>query len=192
MQNSEARERVLQAAELLFTERGYTSVTVKDIAHAAGIHHASIYHHAPGGKEQLYVDVTERSLRGHQQGIEAAIHAGGTDLRVQLHKIAAWLLDQPPMDLIRMVHSDTPAIDPTVARRLFALAFQATLVPIERILQQAQIRGEIAHPNLGNIGGAIFSSIESLHTLPDEYLEKPRQEMANELIDVFIQGLKPR
>lgn len=54
IQPSEAHERVLYAAERLFAECGYHTVTVKDVAKAAGIHHASLYHHAPGGKAQLF------------------------------------------------------------------------------------------------------------------------------------------
>jgi AcrR family transcriptional regulator len=190
MHSSEARERVLQAAEQLFAERGYTAVTVKDIARAAGLHHASLYHHATDGKEGLFVEVTKRTLRRHQEGIAAAISQAGDDLRAQLQGIAAWLLAQPPMDLIRMVHSDAPAIGATVAQTLLASAYEAVLVPIESILQQAQARGEIAHPNVGNIAGAIFSAIQGLHTLPTEYLAMPRQAMANEIIDVFIAGLR--
>lgn len=190
MQHSEARERVLQAAERLFAERGYTAVTIKDVATAAGIHHASLYHHAPGGKEQLYVEVTERTLERHRQGIAAAIQQGGADLRAQLQGIAAWMISQPPMDLIRMVHSDVPAISPATAEHLFELAYAAMLVPIEIVFQRAQERGEIAHPNIGNIAGALFSAIQGLHTLPDEYLAQPREAMAGEIIDVFIAGLK--
>ncbi|MEL6231961.1 MAG: helix-turn-helix domain-containing protein [Cyanobacteria bacterium J06627_3] len=45
--NSKARERVLAVAQKLFVERGYEVVTVKDIARAAEIYHASLYHHFP-------------------------------------------------------------------------------------------------------------------------------------------------
>jgi AcrR family transcriptional regulator len=41
MDESEARERVLAAAERLFAERGYAAVTLRDIAAAVGIRHAS-------------------------------------------------------------------------------------------------------------------------------------------------------
>ena len=51
---SAARERVLDVAEALFAERGLARVTMREIAHAACMRHASLYHHAPGGKEQLY------------------------------------------------------------------------------------------------------------------------------------------
>ena len=48
---SEARERVLDGAAKLFTERGYAAVTLRDIAAEVGIRHTSLYHHVPGGKE---------------------------------------------------------------------------------------------------------------------------------------------
>ncbi|MDX2075695.1 MAG: TetR/AcrR family transcriptional regulator [bacterium] len=190
MSHSEARERVLQAAEQLFSERGYTAVTIKDIAIAAGIHHASLYHHAPGGKEQLYIEVTTRMLERHRQGIANAIQDGGIDLRNQLHKIAIWFLSHPPMDMIRMVHSDISAIEATSAHQLLYLAFDAILVQLEGILRQAQNRGEIRSYHIGTMAGALFSAIQGLHTLPEAYLEKPRQEMADEIIDMFIAGMK--
>ncbi|GCE21918.1 TetR/AcrR family transcriptional regulator [Dictyobacter kobayashii] len=47
---SVARERVLDAAELLFARQGYASVTLRAIAAQVGIHHTSLYHHVPGAK----------------------------------------------------------------------------------------------------------------------------------------------
>jgi AcrR family transcriptional regulator len=67
-ESSESRERVLQQAEHLFSERGYAAVTLRDIAAGLGIRQASLYHHVPGGKEQLYVEVTERNLRRIRMG----------------------------------------------------------------------------------------------------------------------------
>lgn len=191
MQSSEARERVLDAAERLFAERGYRAVTIKDIAGAVHIHHSSLYYHIPGGKEQLYIEVTERSLQRHKAGLSKAIEGSEPDLGSQLQAIAAWLLSQPPMDLIRMTLSDMPAIDPAAAERLSDKAYSVLFEPIIEVLEHAQARGEVAHPNLGNVAGAIFSSIEGLHTIPDQYLEVSRQEMAAELIDVFIRGMHP-
>lgn len=192
MSHSEARERVLQSAEKLFSERGYTAVTIKDIAVLAGIHHASLYHHAPGGKEQLYIEVTTRTLERHRLGIAEAIQQGGTDLRDQLQKIALWFLSHPPMDMIRMVHSDIPAIEAHSGHHLLQMAHDAILVQIETILQQAQHRGDIAPYHVGNMAGTFFSAIQGLHTLPEAYLQIPRYDMATEIIHVFIAGMKHR
>ncbi|MCU0466258.1 MAG: TetR/AcrR family transcriptional regulator [Anaerolineae bacterium] len=189
---SEARERVLQAAAKLFSARGYNAVTVKDIASEAGIHHASLYHHAPNGKEGLFVEVTARTLTQHRDGIAAAVAQYNPDLRRQLSAIAAWLIDQPPLDMIRLIYSDLPAVKPDSAEYLTLLAFESMLVPVAQVLEEASVRGEIAHHDLGSIAGALFSSIESLHTLPDAYLTRPRQAMAEDIIDVFIAGMTPR
>ena len=52
-------------------------------------------------------------------------------------------------------------------------------------------RGEIVHPNVGNVAGAIFSAIEGLHLVPDQYLTVSRQAMADELIELFMRGMAP-
>jgi AcrR family transcriptional regulator len=189
MQQSQARERVLEAAERLFAERGYTAVTIKDIAGVAGIHHASLYHHAPQGKSQLFVEVTERTIYRHQQGIAAAV-AAGEGLHDQLSQIAAWILSQPPMDMIRMVHSDVPALDAASGSHLLMLAHTAILEPIAAVLHHAHERGEICHADFGNVAGSIFSMIEGLFTLPDAYLHRSRLSMAEEMIRLLLDGLR--
>ena len=184
-----ARERVLQSAEALFVKRGYEAVTVKDIAKAAGIHHASIYHHIPGGKSDLFVEVITRHLRQHQRGVQGAMAAAGDDLYLQLRGIAAWLLSQPPLDLMRLTNSDLPSIDQKTAKEIDNLAYEALLVPIMAVLEQARLDGVIDHPNLGNVAGAILSSVSGLHMVADEYVAGSRLEMAEQLIAVFIRGL---
>lgn len=189
---SEARERVLHAAAKLFSARGYSAVTVKDIASEAGIHHASLYHHAPNGKEGLFVEVTTRTLAQHRHGIATVAAQHDPDLRRQLYAIAGWLLEHPPMDMIRLIYSDLPAIKPESAEYLTLLAFESMIIPVFHVLNEAAQRGEIMHPNLGNMAAALFASIESLHTMPDAYLVVPRQTLAEEIIDVFIAGMTPR
>lgn len=190
MTHSEARERVLQAAETLFVERGYEAVTIKDIAKAAGIHHASLYHHIPEGKSALFVEVMTRHMERHRVGIQQALSDADGDLHAQLGRIAGWLLSQPPVDIVRMVQSDLRAISDTEAAALNTLMFEATMLPIHTALEAAQQRDEIAHPNLGNIAGAIFSAIEGLHSIPDLYVQGSRLAMADELIDVFLRGMR--
>jgi AcrR family transcriptional regulator len=196
MFNSEARERVLEAAERLFAERGYRSVTLKDIAGQVGIRHASLYHHFPGGKEQMFIEVTERNLRRHHAGIQSAI-AQAEDVRGQLKAVAAWFLSQPPMDLIRMTYSDMPAIDSQAAWRLSELAAEMLIEPIHTLLRDGATRGEIAHDDLGLIAGGLLGMIGSIHAVPDDvftYNQEAvnRVAMAGTLIDTMMDGLGKR
>src|SRR5579864_979121 len=55
------RDRVVDVAVQVFTERGYDGTTMADIAGALGIHKTSIYHYV-SGKEQLLDDAVKRAL----------------------------------------------------------------------------------------------------------------------------------
>ncbi len=53
--------RILDAAELLFAERGFAGTAVRDIAAAVGLNPASLYNHFPG-KQEMYEAVLDRAL----------------------------------------------------------------------------------------------------------------------------------
>jgi len=55
------RERLLDAAEQLFAERGFNSTSIRDLAAAAGCNIASVNYYF-GGKEKLYVEIWRRRL----------------------------------------------------------------------------------------------------------------------------------
>lgn len=190
---SEARERVIEAAERLFARKGYAAVTLRDIAGELGIKHASLYHHAPGGKEELYVEVMERTLKRHHTGMTQAISTAAPDIRSRLRAAADWLLSQPPMDLVRLVYSDMPEINPDHARRLSEHAFETMITPIGRALEMAQRRGEVKAHNSGVVAGGLLGMLESLHAVPQEALTHEhynREGMAYELIDVMLNGIR--
>ncbi len=191
----DARERVLDAAERLFAERGYASVTLRDIAAEVGIRHTSLYHHVPGGKEELFVEVTERHLARHHEGLGRAIAGAGPGLRAQLHAVADWLLSQPPVDIVRMVYSDMPKIAPAQAERLSMAAFTLLLAPIDAVLRGAERRGEVAPHNLGLAAGGLLAMVESVYAIPEGVIAasgRSRREAAHELIDILLDGLYPR
>jgi len=75
-----ATERsVIEAATMLFYERGYHGTSVREIAHAVGIKAASLYNHFAGKQEILYaiaLGSIEELLRGGQQVLERNNSAG--------------------------------------------------------------------------------------------------------------------
>jgi AcrR family transcriptional regulator len=183
-----ARERVLTAAEQLFSARGYAAVTLRDIADALGIKQASLYYHVPGGKEALFVEVMLRGMERHRAGLETALRAGGADLRDQLRAAARWLLSQPPMNFGRMMQSDMPAITADHAERLRAAANRALLAPLEAAFEAAAVVDTRAHAVY--LAGAFLAIIETIHGLPEAFSPTPRIEMADYLIDVLVRGLR--
>jgi AcrR family transcriptional regulator len=55
------RERILDAAETLFAERGFEGTTLRDVAASVGLRNPSLYNHFDS-KESLYAAVLERDL----------------------------------------------------------------------------------------------------------------------------------
>ncbi|MBI1279173.1 MAG: TetR family transcriptional regulator [Anaerolineaceae bacterium] len=140
---SESRARVLDAAEKLFMERGYASVTMRHIADALGMKQAALYYHAPNGKEQLYREVVNRHMSHQRQGLEKVIAAAPPTLEAQLSAITDWLVEQAPVDLMRMVRSDAVQISESYAQELIQQVDYAMMQPITNIIRAAQERGEV-------------------------------------------------
>jgi AcrR family transcriptional regulator len=189
---AEPRERVLIAAEHLFAERGYGSVTLRQIGARAGINHSSLYHHVPGGKADLFVEVMERIFERHRIGMLNAIHAHKSDLQHQLYAIADWFVSHEPIDLVRMQHVDLLELSQAQQAQLTASAYAALQQPMMQALLAAQQAGTIWHDDLELISGGIIGLIQSLHAVSETVAGKTRQHMAQRLIDVILDGIVTR
>ena len=53
------REQILEAANALFSERGYDEVSIEDIASSAGVTRGLVHHYF-GGRKQVYIALLER------------------------------------------------------------------------------------------------------------------------------------
>ncbi len=57
----DTKERILETTAELFRRHGYTGTGMKQVVRAASAPFGSLYHHFPGGKEQLGEEVIRRS-----------------------------------------------------------------------------------------------------------------------------------
>ena len=184
---------MLQAAETLFNEFGYTSVTVHHIAKKLGIKAASLYYHAPGGKEELFFMVMERSLNRHKKGIEEAIDGAGPDLRERCKAIIGWFLSQGPLGYLRLLMSDLAGIEENLASKLRNLTRESLTLPIVRGFQDAEEQGEIetGHPEL--LAGNPLSMVDGIwYASTIQQSDSSMDEMAASYIDMLLNGLRPR
>lgn len=184
---NETRTRILNAADALFSRRGYAAVTLRDIAAEVGMRHASLYYYAPGGKEQLFVEVMGRNLRQHRAGIARAIEDAGTELRAQLIAVARWLLQQPPLDLARMAHADLKALPEEQADQLARLAY-ALHEPIIVALAAARARGDIRFADADLAALSFVSVIQGLHAVPAQYVQTPLEHTVEKVVAMMLDG----
>jgi AcrR family transcriptional regulator len=86
-ESAATRERLLDAAERLFAERGFRSASVRDITRESSCNIAAVNYHF-GGKSNLYREVLLRRLRAVRKarldGIERALSHAGSEATLEL------------------------------------------------------------------------------------------------------------
>ncbi len=86
-----AAERILDAADALFAERGFAAVSVRDIAERAGVKKASVFYYF-GNKADLFERVLGRYYDAHARAL-AGVGAGDGDVRERMHRLLDAYLD---------------------------------------------------------------------------------------------------
>jgi TetR/AcrR family transcriptional regulator, cholesterol catabolism regulator len=185
-------ERLLEAAETLFIERGYAAIKLKHIAERINVKESSIYYHFPGGKEALFIAVMQRNLLRHQRGIGEAIDRAGGDWTAQLREVGYWLISQPAIDVMRMSKSDLPALDRTAAEALEEQIYEAVNLPIRQILERAHDQRQANVPDADLIAGIFVGMVSALDVIKTSWNAKSRTEMVDALLDSWINGLRYR
>jgi AcrR family transcriptional regulator len=72
----DSRQRMIQSAAVLIRERGVEATSFTDVISHSGAPRGSIYHHFPGGKEQLVEEATRYAGEFLCAGIVAALRTG--------------------------------------------------------------------------------------------------------------------
>jgi AcrR family transcriptional regulator len=189
---TDARERVLNRAEQLFHERGYTAVSMRDIAHSLDMRQASLYYHVPQGKEQLFVEVAERNLLRHRDGLNQAIATAQPELGAQLRAAAGWFTAALPLRLLSMLETDMVALSEEQAAYLTGLAYEALFVPIAHIFTGAQVRGEIRAMNPQNLAGNFLALIDGIsYSSTAGHANAEVEVLVDEVLDLILNGVRP-
>lgn len=185
-----SRERMLDAAETLFIDSGFSAIKLKHIAERLGVKESSIYYHFPKGKEELFIAVMHRTLNRHRKGIEAAISTTHGDWIAQLRAVCHWLISQPAMDVMRMNKSDFPAIDSAAALDIENAIYEAVNLPIRQILEDAAQSGQAVVPDADLIAGMFISLVGTVDLIKPAWNPRPKKEMMDILFDSWMTGLQ--
>jgi AcrR family transcriptional regulator len=85
---SPARRRVFEAAIVLFAERGYHAVSVRDIAGSLGLQPMALYTHAKS-KQDLLFEIVKIGFETHRAILGVALLEAGTDPVEQIRGLCA-------------------------------------------------------------------------------------------------------
>ena len=182
------RGRILREARTLFTAQGYAAVSMQQIADAATVNKATLYHHFRD-KEDLFVAVMAEEFARTAAGVAAAIAEGGT-LREQLRRVAAHVFASLQSDFGRLVGD----LHEHVSERRRSELRARNSAPWEQIrlaVEQAQRAGEVrdVDPDLvarlffGMVRSQVWwSKYDAAHPIPDDRL-------AETIADLLLDGI---
>ena len=98
---ADGRERIVQEARPLFVARGFNAVSMQQIADAAGVNKATLYHHFRD-KEELFLEVVRGEIVRATASMMQAIDAGG-DFRAKLDRMVSSFFATTELDYFRLI-----------------------------------------------------------------------------------------
>jgi len=189
----ERRTGILDAALAVFSERGYHSASIDDIAREAGVSKALIYEHF-ASKQELYADLIARNARELTQRIGAAlvgveVESGSSRLAVGLDAFFAFVEER--RDAWRMLFRDVadPETATVVNRMLEQVTAEVTVLisqdPGARALDSAEDRRALRLLAEMLVGGT-----QSMANWWTSNPEAPREQMVAIAMDFAWLGLE--
>lgn len=188
---SPGRTKILEHASALFIAQGYAAVSMQQIADAAGINKATLYHHFRD-KDDLYMAVLREELARINCGRIQALAAGGT-LREQLGRLAAHIFVSSHSDVARLA-ADVHQHLTTDFRTELARSLQPAWEMLEAAFATAAATGEIAPIEPRLAANLFFSTIHGQVMLAKMPIHAPEldERLAGQIADLFLDGLRPR
>jgi TetR/AcrR family transcriptional regulator len=192
------RERLLASAQRLFAERGYASVSIQQIALAAGLSKATVFHHFPT-KESLYLEVVRTACLDTQDLLHEAKNSGNPldGLRHFAAEHLKHIFDHD--ELMRLITRELIAGDQdqgrAMAEQVFGEHFSRLVTLIRACQDSGDIRADIepAEAAIAIVGMNLhlFQSWPIIRHLPGAGITDVAQT-GRRLFDMLIEGMRPR
>jgi AcrR family transcriptional regulator len=191
------REQILEAAMVVFSQKGYNRATNKDIAHEAGITPGLIYHYFDNKDAVLRAVIEERSplriIRTLSQ--DALAQSPAVFLHMLVSQILSVVESENFVQLIRVLLPEM-AHNPSISS-LGTQVFQQELQFLEEYLAQKVSSGELrsTHIQLAaqSFVGCIMGFIVRRHIFRDPVaLQFTREQIADAIVTTVLEGLLPR
>lgn len=189
---TERVQEILDIGARIFAEKGYDGTSMRDIAVAAGVSKALLYHHF-SSKDDIYARISFNSTRNLYDYVEAQIPAEGSAAdKVRAFMIAAatffaenrsaWIAASTAF----WTDPDRHRMERRIARRR---AFEQRL---RGLIREGVESGEFREIDPAAAGRLILSGINWMHRWYDPKGAMSAEEIVNQYADIVVHGLACR
>ncbi|HEU5432162.1 MAG TPA: TetR/AcrR family transcriptional regulator [Thermomicrobiales bacterium] len=182
------RERIMREARALFTAHGFASVSMQQIADAAGVNKATLYHHFRD-KEDLFVAVMAAEFERERACIAGALAAEG-DLRDRLQRVAAHLFASRHADFGRLLADLREQVSEGRRGELTAHCAPPWM-QLRETIAQAAAAGEVRPYDPELVAQLFFAMVGSQSWWSKFGTDRPAPDarLAATLADILISGI---
>ena len=141
--DSGGRDTILDTSAKLFSQQGYTGVSIRDIAQACGMTNAALYYHFKN-KEDLFLAMLQRDHDKAMAALRAAAQGPG-DLREDLKRLTLLYTDITcaRRQSFQTLWRDLRSIEDVRGHKMLGEMRAKFLGPLEERIGQAQADGQI-------------------------------------------------
>jgi AcrR family transcriptional regulator len=172
-----------RASELLHLH-GYLGLSMDDVATGTGVRKASLYHHFPGGKEQMVLELAMNVMQDFETRLLAALE-GVRGVRAQLTAVIRWRQDGP-VGTERRIREAAAYLSAPGQAQIFTALMGQLFTHIEAIFLNGIRDGELRPHNTRLISTAFMAVLSELSELG-----QPLHSAAeiHEVLDLFLGGV---
>lgn len=195
--STEAAKRIVSAATDCFAERGYQAASIREIAEAAGVSKANVFHHFPT-KWELYRAVVQRSEQLLAQLLER-LEPGAESAERTLARFATEHLETmlahtnaSTLFLRQLLDATKPSDDRALIRNVLRERFAMTESALARLRERGDLRSDLdvrvlALLLLGSNVVYLLGSLDSAEP-PEPELPDPRT-FTETVVDILAHGI---
>ncbi|MFD4371033.1 TetR/AcrR family transcriptional regulator [Streptomyces sp. NPDC058486] len=179
-------------------DSGYLGVSLDDIAKAVDVRKASLYHHFPGGKPALFMEVAHHYIKEASALLKDALDTPGT-LRDKLLALAAsYAQGTYNSALSNQIFYGTRHLDETQRTEVSRSYVHALIQPVTDLMAQAVGTGELRQADPGFLATAFMELAATVHPVPEDLATPPdhvtsptTDRLARDVVDLFLRGAAP-
>lgn len=188
---------LLEEAKHLFAEHGFDGVSINDIAAAAGVSKATVFHHF-GSKQQLYLEVMKTAmscfedLAEHLKPERAPIRER---LQSFLEAHARYMQEHPNSSrvVLREMLDNHSELTQELAEGTARNQFKLLLRLLEEVQQSGEIRADVDLAALAvmiiSTDLMMFQSRALLEHLPEVHFNGKPEQTSRLLADILLNGI---
>lgn len=201
----ETKARIVEAATREFARKGYDGARLRDVAEAAGVHHA-LLHHYYGDKEGLFREVVEQAFSAASvRAFEAlrSTHDARELVERYVDTLLQFYVDNPHLVQIlhfAMMDEGSPAYAQCeeIAQKISLPLLEATAKEVRRGQRKGTIRDDVDAKRLMILGmGAaayVFHEAKFFSAFLGEDVRSPDSREAHKqaVIRIIVDGMLPQ